>query len=357
MTGSAIRVGVIGAGWWATTLHLPQLAKRPDVELVAVCRLGRRPLESIQQQFGFAYATEDYRELFQHNLDAVVVASPHDLHATHALAALEAGCHVLCEKPLALRPEEAWQLVAEAARRGLQLVVSLGWHCTPFLRTAREMLADGAVGRIEFVSCRMASPMLGLLTGSGDVPIQWTPETMAPEPSTWADPDRGGGYAYGQLPHSLGLLFWLTGLRATSASAVSATGDAPVDLYWAAHAVLSGDVPLSLSGAGSLPRDDKFQIEIQVFGREGALLVDVERERLELRRRDGRHVHVPVEPGAGAYSCEAVPGYFVDLIRGHETENLSPGEIGARSIELIDALYRSARSDGMPVDIDASEGS
>ncbi len=105
---SRVRIGVIGAGWFATTNHIPVLARRPDVELAAVCRPGREPLLAIQDTFGFRFATEDYRELLEQDLDGVIVSSPHDLHYEHASAALRQGLHIVCEKPMALEPTQAW---------------------------------------------------------------------------------------------------------------------------------------------------------------------------------------------------------------------------------------------------------
>ncbi len=86
-----LRLGVIGAGWWATTNHIPEFAKRPDVTLASVCRLGPQLLAEIRDQFGFEHATEDYRELLAQNLDAVVVASPHHLHHEHARATVDSS--------------------------------------------------------------------------------------------------------------------------------------------------------------------------------------------------------------------------------------------------------------------------
>ena len=71
-----VRIGFIGAGWWATTNHIPLLAKRTDVELAGVCRLGADMLQTVKEKFGFPFATEDYHELLKQNLDGVVVTSP-----------------------------------------------------------------------------------------------------------------------------------------------------------------------------------------------------------------------------------------------------------------------------------------
>src|SRR5262245_31383621 len=110
MSARKVRLGFIGAGWWATANHMPILATRDDVELTAVCRLGRPELEQVRDRFGFGFATEDYRQLLEQPLDAVVVTSPHSLHYEHTRAALEHGLHVMVEKPMALRGAEAWEL-------------------------------------------------------------------------------------------------------------------------------------------------------------------------------------------------------------------------------------------------------
>ena len=92
------QIGVIGAGWWTVDNHLPILAKRNDVTLAGVCRLGRAELEQVQSRWGFPFATEDFRELLERvPLDGVVIGSPHAVHFEHARAALEAGLHVLVE--------------------------------------------------------------------------------------------------------------------------------------------------------------------------------------------------------------------------------------------------------------------
>src|SRR5439155_5359978 len=86
------RVGFIGAGWWATANHMPLMAKRDDVELAAVCRLGRAELRELQDKFGVSFATESGGELVNRpGLDAVIVSSPDTLHGEHAWLALVGG--------------------------------------------------------------------------------------------------------------------------------------------------------------------------------------------------------------------------------------------------------------------------
>jgi predicted dehydrogenase len=88
-------------------------------------------------------------------------------------------------------------------------------------------------------------------------------------------------------------------------------------------------------------------VDLRLFGTEGVLLLDCERARLELRRHDGRLESVPLAPDAGNYSCEGPPHNFIDLILGKTPTNAAPGEAAMRSVLLLDAAYRYARS-GQP---------
>ncbi len=347
---SKVHVGVIGAGWWATTNHIPQLAARPDVELVSVCALGRDKLGRIQSKFGFRHATEDYEELLDQPLDAVVVSTPHHLHYRQATAALRKGLHVLCEKPMTLDAAEAWHLVHLARANSRHLLIPYGWNYKPFVKTAADMLNDGAVGTVEFALCHMASPWKSFLDPRMRVMSQWENELSAPDPATWQVKENGGGFAHGQVTHSAGLLFRLTGLRAVDVSCRMGSPNRDVDEYNAAHFTFNNGGLGVISGAANLVDDDKFQVDLRIFGSEGVLLIDMERERMEVRRHDGKHHTESIPEGLGAYSCEAPPRRFIDLIQGNG-ENESPGEVGAATVELIQAMFVSARQNGAVVPI------
>lgn len=343
-----IRIGFIGAGWWATTNHIPILAKHPDVELAGVCRLGKEMLQTVQEKFGFPFATEDYHELLAQQLDGVVVTSPHHVHYEHARAALQAGCHVMVEKPMTLQAAQAWDLVNLAQARNLQILVPYGWHYKPFVQQAKKWMMEGVVGKIEYVLCHMASPTKSLFGGGGAPPSQWTPTIAAPDPATWQAPEQGGGYAHGQITHSSGLMFWLTGLRAAEVSARMTSPNANVDMYNAATVRFTNGALGNISGAATLPDGAKFQVDIRIFGDQGVLLLDVERERVEVRRHDGQNRSLSIPANAGDYDCDIPPLRFVELIQGRGA-NDSPGEIAARSVELIDAMFQSATNGGRAV--------
>jgi predicted dehydrogenase len=349
-----VRIGVIGAGWWATVNHIPILAKRDDVELVAVCRLGADELQAIKQRFSFRFATEDYRELLEQDLDGVIVSSAHHVHYEHARAALERGLHVMCEKPMTLHAREAWDLANLAAARGLHLLIPYGWHYKGFIRQAKAALDEGLAGNIEYVLCHMASPLRDLFAGAGAVPQWHERPIVSPERATWTDKERGGGYAHGQVTHSSALMLWLTGLRARRVTAHLISPGAKVDLYDSAIVEFQQGALGTISGAATLPQDDPFQVDIRIFGDQGVMFLDVEagRERAVLRRHDGAHRVIEVSKGEGAYACDGPPNRFVDLILG-KGANDSPGEVAARSVELIEAIVESAARDGQPVTVSA----
>ena len=351
VSGRPVRVGAIGAGWWATTNHFPILAARPDVELVSVCRPDSDLLRTVKDTFGFTHATEDVDELLEQNLDAVVVATPHHLHYEHARLALERGLHVMCEKPMTLHAHEAWHLADLARARDLVLLVPHGWQYTDYVVSAKELLDEGAVGEVEFISCTMASPTKEFFAGGGGPPSQWTPNLVAPDMRTWQDPGRGGGYAHGQLTHGVNLVLWLTGLRAARVSGVVSNPHSAVDLYNSANVTFTNGAAGSFSGAATLPADDKFQVDIRLFGSRGVLLLDVERERAEFRMHNGRHQSLLTSLGSGDYECTRPVNRFIGLITGTESVNNSSGEVAACSVELIEAMVRSASQNGVPVDI------
>ena len=345
-----VRIGFIGAGWWATTNHMPLLAQRDDVEMAGVCRLGAEMLQAVKEKFGFPFATEDYHELLAQELDGVVVSSPHHLHYEHARAALLSGRHVLCEKPMTLDAQQAWELVNLAQERNLHLIVPYGWHYKPLVQQAKQLMDEGVVGNIEYVLCHMASPTKELFGGSGEAPEQRVPSFTQPDPKTWQAKENGGGYAHGQITHSSGLMFWLTGLRAKEVSARMTSPNSTVDMYDAATVAFENGAIGVVSGAATLPPDVKFQLDVRIFGSEGVLNLDIDRARLDLFRHDGQHRSIPVDIDAGEYDCDGPPNRFVELIKGEAT-NDSPGEVAARSVEMLSAMFASAAEGGVPVPV------
>jgi predicted dehydrogenase len=342
-----LRAAVIGAGHFAYRVHIPVLAARPEVVLDSVCRRGADQLALIRDTFGFAFASTDWRRLLERDIDIAVIASPHHLHYGQALAFLQRGCHVLVEKPMCLDPAEAWDLVEAARRAGRHLVVAHGWHYKPGLDRARDLIAR--IGPIEHVVCHMASFTRNVFAGDGGVE-KWRLVPVQPQAATWQDRDAGGGFAYGQLSHALGLLYWLTDLRAQTVQAAVWGPEGGIDLHDAAAVRFEGGATGVLSGSCGVPEGHGFEVEIRIYGRDGAVILDIERESLTLKLPGGVTERADPPPGAWAYSCEGPANALVDLALGRG-RNESDGGVGARTVETLHALLASARAGGGPVPV------
>jgi predicted dehydrogenase len=336
-----LRLGVIGCGSWAVAAHLPSLATRADdVEFVGVSRHGAEALKRIQDRFGFAVASEDYRDVLAAGVDIAVVASPTALHHRHAKAALEAGAHVLCEKPFTLTAAEAWNLVAAAERAERHLLISFGWNYTPMIGRARALID---IGDVEQISITMSSQTRELLYDTGVYPDAST--DTVPESRTWTDPAvSGGGYGQAQLSHAMALALWLTGARVRGAFALMATLGARVELHDALALALDGGGIASVGGASSFTGadDNKHHLAVEAVGHQGQFHVDVFRERVSLFRPDTGQTDLPVQPGEGAYDGALAAQRLVDLALGRDVGNPAPGELGARTVEALELAYRSA---------------
>ncbi|MBI5089897.1 MAG: Gfo/Idh/MocA family oxidoreductase [Actinobacteria bacterium] len=342
-----LRVGVIGAGVWAQVSHIPTLLERADeIELVGVCRKGRAELDEVARKFGFAMASEDYRDVLDAGIDVCIVSSPVGFHHEQAIAAMEAGAHVLVEKPVTIDPADAWDIAARAEQLGKHVVVAFGWNYLPTFVEAQQLWRDGGVGTIEHVLVHMASGTRELLDGTSL--FSAGPTEAVVDTRTWTDPAiSGGGYGQAQLTHILAWALGVTGLRAEQVFAFgSQPAGAPVELHDTFSVRCRGGATGAVSGASfhSGSQSDRHQYEIRVFGSEGHLHADLERDRLWLWRTDRPEVDVPLPLNAGAYHCRGPIHALLDLAQGRDVVNRSPIELGARTVEVLAAAYASMRS-------------
>jgi UDP-N-acetylglucosamine 3-dehydrogenase len=152
-----MKVAVIGVGSMGRN-HARVYSELAEAELVAVSDADSKLAQSVAEKFG-ARAYTDYRELLaQEKPDAVSIAVPTVLHEEVGLAALEAGAHVLMEKPIAATVEEGQRLIAKARIVGRQLMVGHIVRFNPAIQALKQKLAAGELGRIFQVFCRRAGP-------------------------------------------------------------------------------------------------------------------------------------------------------------------------------------------------------
>lgn len=164
-----VTLAVVGAGYWGRNLVRNAL-QATCVRLVAVCDTDVASATGLVRSFGGIDAVDDLRELLDDpTLEAIVVATPPDSHLEVAMAAIEAGKHVLVEKPLASSYAEGRALVGAAEDRGVVLMCDHTYCYTPAVQRIRELVESGVLGELQFVDSVRIN--LGLV--QRDVNVLW----------------------------------------------------------------------------------------------------------------------------------------------------------------------------------------
>ena len=150
-----VRVGVIGTSWYTDFMHLPALQSHPQAELVAICGRNQQRAQEVAAKYGDPKTFNDYRKMIQEQeLDAVIISTPNDLHYEMTMAALEAGLHVLCEKPLAMNAGQAWKMFQKADSAGVKHMTYFTFRWAPHYQYLRDLISQGTLGRIYLCEFR-----------------------------------------------------------------------------------------------------------------------------------------------------------------------------------------------------------
>jgi predicted dehydrogenase len=352
------RIGLVGTGWWATYAHLPALAQRPDVELVALSNRSADKLRLAAEAFHIDKTYTNYRKMLdRESLDGIVIAASHQMHYQIAKAALERGCHVLIEKPMVLQPGEARELLELAQHQRKAIVLSYPWGYTPHVRRARSAVLSGELGEVELVTSLFTSyayqsyrddPETSEEIYGSDGP--YSGMLVQPRLDANVDPDRGGGQGYVQVTHSAALALWVTDLSPRQVNAYMSNLDVAVDVVDAASMQLSNGAIGTLSSTGNLASGDPGQHILWVYGSRGYLILDLIEGTLVIRKHDGSVESPETVPADERYPRFAPANNFVDVIL-YDADNLAPGEIGRLAVDFLDAAYRSAANGGTPVSV------
>jgi predicted dehydrogenase len=214
-----LRVGMVGYAFmgaahaqaWRNAHRFFELPLTPELTAVA----GRNPeaVSAAAERLGFASTETDWHKLIERDdIDLVDICTPGDSHAKIAIAALDAGKHVLCEKPLANTVEEAEQMVtaaSSAAERGVWAMCGFTYRRTPALALARQLVEAGRIGHVRQVRAQYLQDWLH----DPDAPMTWR-----------LDKSKSGSGALGDLgAHLVDTTQWLTGQSITGVSAILET--------------------------------------------------------------------------------------------------------------------------------------
>lgn len=348
MATNTARIAVIGTGWWSTFTHIPALQANPDAQLTALCDRDAERLQAAEREYQVGKTYTDYPLMLdQESLDGVVIATPHATHYAIARDCLERGLHVMLEKPMVLHAAEAEHLVRLAYEHNRELIIGYPFNYTAHAIRVRQVLESGELGAIQYVNCVYTSQIIHFLSGhdgsesgSGGYPVHG-PGAVYSKPEL-----SGGGQGHLQITHSAGLMFFTTGLRVRRVHALMNNFGLPLDLADTIAVEFEGGALGAVSGYGNITGTDGGKLELLIYCERGNIEMEMISASVVIRRQS-----VPNEiiRAADDFYPRAAPiDNLVDvaLRRG---PNRSPAEIGWRTVELLDAAYRSAHSDGQAV--------
>jgi len=334
-----IKVGV--AGLVMGNSHLEGYAKIPDVEITAVCDLNETLLKEKSEEFSVPHTFSDYRKMLEmEELDAVSIALPNCLHCPATIDALEAGKHVLVEKPMAMDASEAEKMVGKAREKNKTLAVAMNYRFVPERAFLKGVLNRGELGEIYYV--RAVS--IRRRTFSREF-------CRSDDPKTWFVTKKraGGGALIDMGPHILDLAMWYCDdFKPVSAYGVTSdkmeNGD--IDDLSAGLVKLSSGVTIDLISTWETFAKSSFFISL--FGTKGG----AETDSLKIYK-EMDNVDVEIKPGKIEDSFAAGTGglmsHFADCVREGKVPEVS-GDRGLAVMKIIDAIYESAKT-GKAVDI------
>ncbi|BCJ95909.1 Gfo/Idh/MocA family oxidoreductase [Anaerocolumna cellulosilytica] len=189
-----LKIGIVGCGGIANGKHLPAIKRNGNFEIVAFCDVDSKKAEKAKEEYGVTKAKiyTDYRELIKEELDAVYVLTPNKSHAAISIAAMEAGAHVMCEKPMAKTYEDAKRMVETARRTGK--ILTIGYQNRYRLDSTylKRACVNGDLGEVYYARAhavrRRAVPTWGVFLN---------------------EEEQGGGPLIDIGTHALDLTLWM----------------------------------------------------------------------------------------------------------------------------------------------------
>jgi predicted dehydrogenase len=332
-------VGVIGYGYWGPNL-VRNFMETPGSIVIGVSDLKPSRLSHVQPRYPSIKTTTNYRDLYENpDIDAIAIATPVASHYALALEALQAGKHVLVEKPLAATSDEALHLIEEAQRRKLVLMVDHTFVYTGAVRKIREILDSGALGKLYYYDSVRVN--LGLF--QPDVNVTWD-----------------------LAVHDLGIMDYLleekpVGVSATGMSHLPGRPEnvayltlffeqpqiAHIHVNWLAPAKLRRTL---IGGSEKMIIYDDLEPseKIKVYDKGITVSQRPEAQYEALVSYRSGDMWAPKLDGAEALRLEAA--HFVDCIR-NQKRPLTDGHAGLRVVRILEAANESLRAHGRRVEL------
>lgn len=320
-----VEVGVIGAGYWGKKIikEYLRLANENEVVLKAICDTNGH---DIGDNFGVSLVYQDYRKLLENReIDAVNICTPNETHYRISAKALNAGKHVLLEKPMTLKASEAYDLINLAKRKGLNLSVGHVFRFNNALRKVKELVHEGFFGDLYYID------------------LQWTTLFNPPDRDIITD----------LSPHPFDILNFLTGMwpKGLACIAKGYRGNGREDMAFISlefdnrvigHMHLSWLIPGKDRTVRIIGSDKSAKIDC--ISQEVIISYGAETFGLEVQQNN---------------TIESELTHFIECVRhnhaGAMYTNHADGDIGARVVELLEAARKSTELN-KPVQVDYGKG-
>lgn len=321
------KVAIVGAGVWANN-HMTGWRAREDAEVVSVVRSSEERAKQTARRWGVPEWSGDYKAVIARpDIDIVDICLPHDMHAAVACEALEAGKHVVLEKPVAATLEEARRLADTAKRTGRRVMVSENWIYAWVVQKAKAAIAGGEIGDAYMVRTTMDMDVRPSFQGLG-----------------WRhDPAKmGGGALIDGHIHSISAARYLMGEIDEVAAVVKNChfdGIAPLEdtsvLLCKFASGATGTLVCSWTAQRHRPHT-----EFTILGTKGTLEFDTH-ERHFLTTRGGKRAE-ETNLAASRGFVEQIAHFMECVTKGTDPITTPEEQIG--SLQVVMAAYRAAKS-------------
>ncbi|CAN5841327.1 Gfo/Idh/MocA family oxidoreductase [soil metagenome] len=346
-----IKVGIIGASF-AKAAFLPALATIDKAEVVAIASARLDSARATAAAFGVENSYDDWKTMLgEHTFDLVCIATPTFTHAPMTLGALEAGAHVLCDKPMALNSEEARAMLETAEALGRIHMVDHELRFNPTRQKIKDLIDSGAIGEVRHVNIVNITP-------------SWGDPASRPKDDWWSLAEKGGGRLGANGSHQIDLLRWWFGDVASVMGQVktmvpdrvdkdtgepwSATAD---DVAWFTLELQNGTLAsVFMSGVAR----HNLGNHTQIFGSEGSILLSNDDEILKIAKMGEDFEDITINdpnadlPGVnkGIWNVSVV-GLMNELVGAiQEKRPLAQGatfEDGLKCQQVMDAVRQSSK--------------
>ncbi|HEY6951379.1 MAG TPA: Gfo/Idh/MocA family oxidoreductase [Bacteroidota bacterium] len=324
-----IRIGIVGMGTIAQTIHLPILSKLPDAEIVAVCDVDLNKATSVAKKYGIARCYDSYEEMLQKEdtIVAVDVCAPTDLHRSIAVAVLESKRDVLVEKPLARTQAESEEIVAAARKNHRKVMVGMNNRFRPDSMILKGFIQDKALGEIYYAKAG------------------WFRNLATTNPWLTRKEQSGGGVVLDLGIVMFDLAFWMMGYP--EVKEVTATNYSHhtrgVEDSSIVYMKMKNGSTLTIEASWSFESNQDF-FYCDCFGTDGSGSLNPFRI---LKRMHGSLVNVAPashETPQMLYrkSYENELKHWIGALRGLHAV-ISTGEESVHRMKIVDAIYRSAK--------------